>query len=613
MEGHGHHSPLVLMIVVIAAFLVPIILHRLRWKALPVVVAEIIVGIVLGKSGFGVITDDPWLTLLSTLGIIYLMFLSGLEIDFDALTGPKRGGGGAGQARGPNPLRLAIYSFAAILGASYLISLGLQALGYVQHPFFMTLIISTISLGVIMPVLKEKGIVDSQLGQTILLTTVVGDFMTMILLSVYVALIAADSGVGNMLLLLLIFVVFFVVWRLVRRVDITKKIKKETISINTRGVFALILFFVVFAEGVGAENILGAFLAGVVVALLGPKKQFVHQLNAFGYGFLIPIFFVMVGAKLDLPALVTDPKALIMLPLLLVAFYLAKIVVIPLLSRHFTRKEAVGTGLLLASKLSLVIAAAAIGRDMGLLDATMETALVLSAVVTTLISPIIFQSFVPTQEKKERAKVSLVGINMVTLTLAADLVKDGYLATVYGSDTSNLDAANARPFPIVEIPEIDIEHLQTQDAFACETMVVFTLDDAKNLRIAQAAEEAGIKQIIARMEELEETAELAEDTRITRFSSFFSHKTLLKAMIEYPTMIKLMTHEGRLQEIELQNGDFHNRTVRDLPFLGDTLIVRIFRENETIIPHGDTVLQVGDQLIISGSPDHIRNLQSILE
>ncbi|HEU4964057.1 MAG TPA: monovalent cation:proton antiporter family protein [Bacilli bacterium] len=605
------HSPLVLMIVVLASFIVPIVLHRLRWKALPVVVAEIIVGIVLGKSGFGLIEEDPWLTLLSTLGIIYLMFLSGLEIDFEALQDSKRKGGGKG--KGGNPLAIAVVGFGAILVASYLISLGLQAMGYVQHPFFMTLIISTISLGVIMPVLKEKGIVETQLGQTILLTTVVGDFMTMILLSVYIALIAS-SGVGNMLLLLSIFAVFFVVWRLVRRLNVTKKIKKETISINTRGVFALILFFVVLAEGVGAENILGAFLAGVIVALLGPKKQFVHQLNAFGYGFLIPIFFMMVGAKLDLPALVTDPQALVMLPLLLVAFYLAKLVVIPILARHFSWRESVGTGLLLASKLSLVIAAAAIGREMNLLNATMETALVLSAVITTLVSPIVFQSFVKTAEKQERSRVSLVGINIVTLTLATDLLQDDYAVTVYGTDTSKLDPATGRPYPIVQIPEITPEQLTERDAFDCETLVVFTNDDEKNLRIAQAAEEAGVKQVIARTEEGAKGLEgLGEDSTIRPFSTIFSHKTLLKAMIEYPTMIRLMTHEGKLQEIELNNADYHERTVRELPFLGDTLIVRIFRGNETIIPHGDTQLQQGDRLIVTGSPTHVRNLQNILE
>ncbi|HJV47405.1 MAG TPA: cation:proton antiporter, partial [Bacillota bacterium] len=104
---------------------------------------------------------------------------------------------------------------------------------------------------------------------------------------------------------------------------------------GTRGVFALILFFVVLAEKVGTESILGAFLAGILVSLLSPKKEFVHQLTSFGFGFLIPIFFVMVGAKLELAGLF-DRRVLLTLPVLIVSFYVSKFVPILLWRKWFS-------------------------------------------------------------------------------------------------------------------------------------------------------------------------------------------------------------------------------------------------------------------------------------
>ncbi|SFG71711.1 trk system potassium uptake protein TrkA [Desulfotomaculum arcticum] len=599
----GQHSVTPLMIVVIAAFVTPIILHRLRLKAIPVVVAEIIVGLVLGESGLRVIVRDNWLDLLSTFGIIYLMFLSGLEIDFEAIqnSGKKK--------TGPNPLLISIINFMVILGTSVLLAFGLKSLGLIEEPVFMTLIISTISLGVILPVLKEKEILETSYGQIVLLTAIIADLMTMILLAVYVSL-RSQGGMTKFFLLLLLFVVFLGAYRLINTFRSKKllNIKKETVSIGTRGVFALILFFVVLSEKVGAESILGAFLAGVIVSSLAPKKEFLHQLNAFGYGFLIPIFFVMVGAAMDLKGLVADPNALSMLPLLLLVFYLSKLVLVPVFKLWFNWKESLSSGFLLASTLSLVIAASAVGMKMGIVSTTLNTTLVLAAVITVMVSPVIFQKLLPAVEDQEATKVSLVGRNTVTLSLAQDLIKDGYKVTIYGQDDPNLEALPQRPYQVITLPEFDLDSLDKHNAFQSDIVIAFTSHDEWNLQVAEAAEQNGVKQVIARVEN-QTNRELPGDSKIQMFSSFFSNKTLLKAFVEYPTLINLVSHEGHLQEIELGNQQYHYTRLREIPFLGDILVIRIFRNNEIIVPHGDTVLQLGDRLIVSGSPGDTRQLK----
>lgn len=112
------------------------------------------------------------------------------------------------------------------------------------------------------------------------------------------------------------------------------------------------------AEGVGAEHILGAFLAGVVVSLLGPTQDLVEKLDSFGYGFFIPIFFIMVGVDLDIPSLISDPKVLVIIPVLIIAFIISKLIPVMLLKKWFDMKTTIASAFLLTSTLSLVIAAA---------------------------------------------------------------------------------------------------------------------------------------------------------------------------------------------------------------------------------------------------------------
>lgn len=605
-----HHSVTSLMIVVLASFFVPIVLHRLKLKWIPVVVAEIILGMVLGKSGFQLIQEDKLLELLSMLGIIYLMFLSGLEIDFDLIQKSRKQSDKNG-----NPLIISVLSYLGILLISLALSWIISLLGYTKDIFFMTLIISTISVSITLPVLKDKGLLQVPIGQSILLTAVIADFCTMLLLAVYVSLRRSEEGAFNTLWLLLLFVAFFVVYRLIRLFRarrITDNIRRETISIGTRGVFALILFFVAVSEGVGAENILGAFLAGVILSLMSPEKAFVQQLNAFGYGFLIPIFFVMVGAELDLVALIQDRQAMVMLPLLLLAFYVSRLMVVPIFKRWFSWKQSIASGLLLSCTLSLVIAAAKVGLEMGIIDHTMNTALVLAAVTGTLLSPVLFQRMIPDQEEERSAKVSLVGINAVTLALAQDLAQGQYEVTLYGSDKSNLEIMNHRPFTIQQLPEVDREHLEAHGVFDSDIVVLFTADDRKNFQLAKEADQRGVERIIARVENKREV-NLPEGTRIQLISTFFANKTLLRSLIEYPSLVRLASEkEAYLREVPLYNHRFHSRRIRDLPFPGDTLVIRVYRNGEVIFPQGDTEVQVGDRLIITGTPSHVRRVKRLL-
>ena len=153
-------------------------------------------------------------------------------------------------------------------------SLGLVHLGLARNLWLLGLILSTTSLGVVVPVLKEKGIIGNQLGQTILLAALIADFVTMFLITILVAVLSQGLTL-NILLVGLLFVAFFGALRFGRffnRLSGARRTFEElshaTAQIKIRTAFAIMLAFVVLSEFLGTEIILGAFLAGVCVALL---------------------------------------------------------------------------------------------------------------------------------------------------------------------------------------------------------------------------------------------------------------------------------------------------------------------------------------------------------
>lgn len=602
-----------LMIVVAIAFLVPILLHQLKLRALPVVVAEIVAGLVIGKSGFDLVTEDQWLSLLSLLGFIYLMFLSGVEIDFSSFR--KTGGRG----KEPNPLVISILIFVLILLLSYGLSYGLMLLGFVTEPYLMTLIIATISLGVVMPVLKEKKMMDTGLGQTVLLVTVISDFVTMILLAVYLSALAHD--VTKMLLLLLFFLLVFVFYFFFRR--FTNKgwfaiLGKGTVQLGTRAVFALILLFVVMSETLGVENILGAFLAGVIVSLLMPNREFAHQLDTFGYGFLIPIFFVMVGVNLDLWSLFADPSILLLIPLLIFAIFISKMIPSLLLNIWYPWRKVLGSGLLMSSTLSLVIAASTIALEMGIIDEHLHGALILVAILTCLLFPVLFNKVYPNEADK-RTRVSIVGINHVTMPVTRDLIKEGYDIRLYTSQTgseeerSNWNPETAGQSLKVEEVTLDSRELEERGVYDTDIIVFGSMDDDANIRLAEHAGSLGLERIIVRVEDPEKQ-EMAQRQGMAVFSTLYASRILLKALIEHPSAVKLITQQDdSLQEIRMNNPAYHNSFLRDLSFLKRVLVLRIYRGESFIIPHGNTQIQVGDRLLASGEAEQMHIVKRHLE
>ncbi|CXU25218.1 monovalent cation:proton antiporter family protein [Staphylococcus aureus] len=606
-----------LVIVVLAAFLTPIIVNRLNINFLPVVVAEILMGIVIGNSFLNIVERDSILNILSTLGFIFLMFLSGLEIDFKAFKKDKRARQGQNDDESsiPGHLNLALTVFAFIMIISILLAYVFKWLGLVDDVLLMVIIISTISLGVVVPTLKEMNIMRTTIGQFILLVAVLADLVTMILLTVYGAI---NGQGGSTIWLIGILVVFTAISYILgvqfKRMSFLQKLMDGTTQIGIRAVFALIILLVALAEGVGAENILGAFLAGVVVSLLNPDEEMVEKLDSFGYGFFIPIFFIMVGVDLNIPSLIKEPKLLIIIPILIVAFIISKLIPVMFIRRWFDMKTTIASAFLLTSTLSLVIAAAKISERLNAISAETSGILILSAVITCVFVPIIFKKLFPVPDEFNRKiDVSLIGKNQLTIPIAQNLTSQLYDVTLYYRKDLSDRRQLSDDITMIEIADYEQDVLERLGLFDRDIVVCATNDDDINRKVAKLAKAHQVERVICRLESTTDDTELV-DSGIEIFSSYLSNKILLKGLIETPNMLNLLSNvETSLYEIQMLKYKYENIQLRNFPFGGDIIFVRIIRNNESIVPHGDTQLRYGDRLIVTGAKEYVDELKQELE
>jgi Kef-type K+ transport system membrane component KefB/Trk K+ transport system NAD-binding subunit len=608
------HSFVPLLIVVVLAFLAPLIVGRFRKLRLPVVVAEILAGILVGDSGLGWVTDDQILEILSLLGFAYLMFLSGLEIDFDAILPRPGAPRGTWTERLRNPVSLALLSFLLTVALAFLASWGLHELDRADDPWLMTLILSTTSLGLVVPVLKERELMGSGYGQALLVAAVVADFATMLLVSVYVIL-HTHGLTPEVLVVLLLFGTFGTVYRFasVARqrfpgLGLLKNISTATAQIDVRGAFAVGLAFIALAQGLGVEIILGAFLGGALIALLAGRgsSDLHHRLDVIGYAFFIPIFFIMVGVHFDLASVLSSSQTLLLVPLLLVAAYGVKLAASLVFRMSYSWRETVAAGALLSSRLSLIIAVSAIGLELGVVDEATNSAIILVAVVTCTVSPLLFNRTAPPADQSEDELVMVVGGHPAAAVLAGRLARHGevvVMATPAGAAEPVEELDGVR---VMRLDPISQESLRTAGAERAKALVALLPDDAANLRLCQMAAAAfRIPNVIGQVREPSNSeAYAAAGAHPITMSE--AQVTVLENLVNTPNVFGLLAHSSPDQEVvelRVADPDLDGRPVHALSLPPRASLMVIQREGAFIAPRGDTRLALGDTVTVLAAPE----------
>lgn len=608
-------AQLSLFLVVLLALVIPIFMARFQISNVPTAVAEIIVGIIMGSSGFNLITSTHDLTLLSNLGVILLMFLSGMEIDFDLLQRKNNPKGKSQAGKTVDPLKTAITAFIGIVIMAFVLAYVLRLTGLFSEVMLAAIILMTVALGVVIATLKEKDILGRPIGQTILLTAVLGEVIPLLLLTIY----ASING-GNAEQLWLIILLFVAAIFLLRRFKQPylwfAKITKSTTQLDIRLAFFLIFALVTVAETVGAENILGAFLAGMVMKLLEPSEATKDKLTSIGYGFFIPIFFIMTGVGLNLRSLFAHPSSLMLLPVLVIFLFIAKVPVLLTYVRYFQKKNAFAGGFLTATTITIVLPTLQVARKLHAITSTQSDAFILAAVIVCILSPIVFNSnFVLLPEDKIKEKVAIVGANAVTVPVAHDLHANWYSVKMFTDKKNQYKTYDSRVENLTFLPNLDEETLEKDSVFDGDIVVAASRADEDNIKIARMAKEKGVNRVIARLSEVDsKTLTEFNEKGIEVFNSTNVHAALMRAMIESPTVYRIMTDtKNILYSVKVKNTHYTGRQLMDLEFIDQITVSRIKRGDEWLIPRGATVIEPGDILVFSGEfkvADRVRDLLS---
>ena len=375
MEGSG-----ALVVIGIAAFVLPALAGRTR---VPAVVAEILFGVMVGPM-LGLVESTGLIDQLGELGLLMLMFLAGLEVDFEAL---RKGGVG--------PIMRSLVVFAGTLGLAFL------AATWMDLPIFYAPLLATTSAALVIPSLRAAGITATQLGQAILFAAILADLVTLLLVA-EITIWARDGWgiemIGGAVMLVAVVVVLrglkvLLWWHPSRAARLFREDHPDEMGI--RGALALLLVFVGLSALLDVEPILAAFLAGGVFALLfRPPEGLTRQLSGFSWGFLIPIFFINVGLRFDIAALMEAEVLARAGAIIAIAFLVKFLPALLYMLWGFSLRAAAAAGVLLSARLSIVVAVATVGLELGLLTPEDRSIAVLIAAVTSLVCPILFRRII---------------------------------------------------------------------------------------------------------------------------------------------------------------------------------------------------------------------------
>jgi len=363
----------------------PLLLGLFPKIRLPAIVLEILLGIAIGPQVLGWVSIDTPIQVLSLLGLAFLLLLAGLEVEYDHLRGRL--------------LRLAALAYALSFGIALLIGLGLDTGGLIRSPLLVAILISATSLGIVIPVLKDAGQVNTQFGQLVIAGASIAEIATIVLLSLFFS--EETGSLGVRLVLLGLFGLFVVAVGVAvigaehsMRISATLlRLQDTTAEIRIRAAFLLLAIFVVLAEELGLEAILGAFFAGAIIKLVDRDRAMTHpqfrlKLEAVGYGVFIPFFFVATGVSLDLEALFASGETSARVPIFLGALLVARGLPALVYRSLATSAQKAAAALLQATSLSFLVVAGEIGVQLDLIRPATYAALVAAGLLSVLLFPL---------------------------------------------------------------------------------------------------------------------------------------------------------------------------------------------------------------------------------
>jgi len=364
-------------VIALAAFLPA----ALRLAIVPAVVLEILFGVVIGPQGFDLLGPSVTLDMIAELGLAILFLIAGLEIN------PR-------EVRGA-PTRLAVRGWVASLAIAGVLASGGQALGLFPAAGFVAIALTTTAIGALMPILKDRGMLAPPYGPYVLAAGTAGEAFPLVALSLILAGVAGFGAQSVVLVgFALIAVLAIGLAGRVRRLRLPP-VLRDTMASSGQFPIRLAVFlavgFALFGESIGLDLVLGAFVAGAVLRALVPAdlhNDLMVRLSAVGYGFLIPIFFVTSGMKLNVAAMSSSPMAIALVPVFVAMMLIVRgLPVLWLYRNALPIRQRIALALHSGTQLPLVVAITAIAVDRDAMPDWCSASLVVAAIITVMLFP----------------------------------------------------------------------------------------------------------------------------------------------------------------------------------------------------------------------------------
>ncbi|KQQ95086.1 sodium:proton exchanger [Leifsonia sp. Leaf325] len=377
------------MVLVPAIAVAAPLLGRLLGRLIPVplVVFEILLGLLLGPAVLGWVHPGGFLEVLSQFGLAMLFFLAGNEIDFATIKG--------------RPMKRAVLGWLISLVAGVLVGIALAPT--VGAGIFIGVALTSTALGTLLPVLRDAGELKTPFGIAVLAVGAIGEFGPLLAISLFLG--GRSPGVAAIVLIAFAAIAGLAIWVAARGYG-RRLHRVITSTIHTSGQFAVrLVMFTLFTLSAlsimfGLDMLLGAFAAGILYRLLltgAPEKDaeaIESKLEAVGYGFLVPVFFIDTGLSFDLAALLGDTRNLLLLPIFLLLFLVVRglpsVIAAP---PGAARADRVAIGLMGATALPIIVAVTNIGVDEGDLTTGTAASLVGAGLLSVLLFPLLGLAF----------------------------------------------------------------------------------------------------------------------------------------------------------------------------------------------------------------------------
>lgn len=378
----GDFEPTLLIIPALAV-LAPIVARGIgRWVRVPIVVFELVLGILVGPAVLGWAEPSAFIETLADFGLAMLFFVAGTEIEFGAFRGRLGRRASLGW----------LISLVAGVAAGFLLAPGEAAI-------VIGIALCSTALGTLLPIIRDAGELHTPFGRAIGAIGAVGEFGPLIAISIFLG--GRQPGVATVVLAIFIAVSALGIWlaAVLPRGGMHRVVNA---TLHTSGQFAIRVVFLILTALVtlsimlDLDMLLGAFTAGVIWRLLmrdaseADREAVESKIEGIAFGFLVPIFFIYTGITFDLQALLDDPILFLLLPVGLVVLFVVRGLPASLAAPEgASLRERLSVGLLGATGLPIIVAVTAIGVSEGILTTTQQAVLVATGMLSVLLFPLV--------------------------------------------------------------------------------------------------------------------------------------------------------------------------------------------------------------------------------